>query len=92
VLHVHLSGVALALLATQPARLGTRLKRSPSHSRLEGCLPGDDPTRGGAHVRAVEAHGDAALHVLDHFLAEASVGAGRARLSAVKSPPTPNKR
>src|SRR5919107_4884605 len=71
VLHVHLRGVVLALLPTQPARLGASLKSGPDHRRLGLRLPSDDPSRRGANVRAVEAHGHTAPHVLDHTLAEA---------------------
>src|SRR5918999_2677156 len=85
VLHVYLSGVVLALLPAQPARLGASLEGSPNHGRLELRLPGDDPTRRGAHIRAVEAHGDAAPHVADHLLAEARIGAGSAALGTVKA-------
>ena len=85
VLHVHLPCVGLTLLATQAARFGASLESSPGHRRLELRLPGEDPPRTGALVRAVEAHGDAALHVLDHFLAEAGIGTGRARLGAVEA-------
>src|SRR3712207_7773062 len=48
------------------------LKISPSHSRLELRLSGEDPPRRGAHIRTVEAHGDAAPQMFDHLLAERS--------------------
>src|SRR5215212_8739541 len=85
VLHVHLRGVGLALLGAQTARLGASLESGPRHRRLELRLPGDDPARTGAYVRAVEAHGDATPHVVDHILAEAGVGAGATRLGTVEA-------
>ncbi len=85
VLHAHLPGVVLALLGAQAARLGARLEGCPGHGRLELRLTRDDPPRGKAHIRAVEAHGDAAPHVVDHLLAEAGVGAGATRLGAVEA-------
>src|SRR5215216_4333167 len=80
VLHVHLPSVGLALLATQPTRFGASPKSGPDHRRLRLRLPGDDPPRRGAHVRAVEAHSDAAPHMVDHLLAEAGVCTGATRL------------
>src|ERR671911_1559753 len=59
VLHVHLRGVVLALLATQPTRFGTSLQSGSNHSWLKLRLPGDYPPCRGANIRAVEAHGDA---------------------------------
>src|SRR5215212_1046691 len=77
--------MALALLAAQPARLGTRFKSSPSHRRLELRLPGEYPARRGAHLRAVEAHGYAALQMSGHLFTEAGIGAGATRLGAVEA-------
>src|SRR5215207_6848181 len=85
VLHVHLPGVVLALLAAQTARLGARLKSSLGHRRLEVRLTRDDPPRRGAHIRAVEAHGDTAPQMANLFLAEAGVGAGATRLGTVEA-------
>src|ERR671910_2860180 len=85
VLHVHLRGVALALLATQTTRFGASPKSGPDHRWLRLRPPGDDPPCRGALIRAVEAHGDAAPHMADHLLAEAGIGAGATRLGAVKA-------
>src|ERR687898_2268713 len=85
VLHVHLPSVGLALLATQPTRFGASLKSSSDHRWLRFRLPGDDPPRRGAHVRAVEAHGDAAPQMANLFLAQAGVGAGATRLVAIEA-------
>src|SRR5919112_2949153 len=85
VLHVHLPGVVLALLCAQPAHLNASLKSNPSHRRLELRLPGEDPPRRGAHVRAVEAHGDTAPHIVDLFLAEVGDGVGATRLVTVEA-------
>ncbi len=53
-------------------------------------MPGEDPARRGAHVRAVEAHADTAPHMANLLLAEAGVGAGATRLGAVEACPHPS--
>ena len=78
-------GVVLALVAAQTASLGARLKGGPRHLRLEGRLTGEDPTRGIAHVCAVEVEPDAAGEGLGVVLAEAGVRASCATLSTVEA-------
>jgi hypothetical protein len=78
-------GVVLALVAAQTASLGTRLEGGPRHLRLEGRLTGEDPTRGIAHVSAVEVEPDAAGEGLGVVLAEAGVRASCATLSTVEA-------
>src|SRR5215218_1734016 len=75
----------VAGLFTAPTGLGARLKSSLGHRRLEVRLTRDDPPRRGAHIRAVEAHGDTAPQMANLFLAEAGVGAGATRLGAIKA-------
>ena len=76
--------VVAGLLAVT-ASLGARLEGGPRHLRLEGRLTGEDPTRGIAHVSAVEVEPDAAGEGLGVVLAEAGVRASCATLSTVEA-------
>src|SRR5919112_3831054 len=76
-------GVLLALLAAQPARLGTGVQRSLLHLRVEGRLAREDLAGRITHIGTVKVEADAPGQHLHVLLTQAGVGAGGAGLGAV---------
>ncbi len=66
-------GVLLAFLGTDPARLGTCLKRGPDHCRIRCGLPGHDLAGGIADVGTVEIEADAAGQHLGLLFAKTGI-------------------
>ena len=81
-LHV---GVSLALFGTDSAGGRACLESDGEHLRLERRLAGDDAPGRVAEVGAIEVEPDAPVQSFWIRLAEAGVGAGRTRLSAVET-------
>lgn len=75
----------LALLPADAAGHGACLDDRPGELRLEFSLPGEDLARGGAHITAVQTQANAADQHADVVLAEVSVRASSAALSAVEA-------
>jgi len=85
VLHAHVAGVSLALIAARTARPRAGQKDASRRLQLEGRLAREDPAGRPAQVGAVQAEPYAAGQVVEVLFAEAGVRAGGAGLGAVKA-------
>jgi hypothetical protein len=78
-------GMPIALFAACPANLGAGLHDGAGETRVELRLPAQDAPRSSADITAVQTEPDAADQHVDVALAQASIRASDAALSAIEA-------